>query len=400
MPSKAFPLHCALVAILAFAGLGAAASASANGFDAEAFPVTFKGAQKEAASIEAEGGLLKVSCKVATLTSAAVEVATASESLAFAPSYSECTSLFGAATVTTTGCQYVLHAGSETGTGEFSGTADISCEKEAKISIATGTCEAQIGSQTGLGGITFHDELEASPPRFTAAISLSKVKYTVTKDGFGCPFAGLGAKENGILKENESVTGSTGVSSVGVHLNKDTMLCTVKEDPCNNAFIGESIEAAAANTTFKEAASEFEVKCELASLQMRPKAIAGNPRLAGTVESLTWGTCANTELKSCRVEVQPGVTSAVEFTSNPLPAQFGNGGFVPYPVKIEIDCIKANFLCKFGTAGVAGALDGGAPPKFRIRSELKAEGKCSIPNVLWEAEYTASNPKALYSTFG
>jgi|GEM_PF-531750 len=115
-----------------------------------------------------------------------------------------------AGTLTMNGCRYRLHVGAETGEGKFSGEADLDCPAGAAIviTIATSSCELQIGDQTaagvpinqGLGPVTFVNEPKAEPEKDQVKISfefIEEISYENKKDGFGCPLSGTGPRSGG-----------------------------------------------------------------------------------------------------------------------------------------------------------------------------------------------------------
>jgi hypothetical protein len=187
-----------LLAVLAL-GAMVASSAGAADFTASKYPTSVTSTSaKGNDKLTTEGG--SVECKAhheGTLTAAA-------SSMTVIAAYSECQAFgLGSATVIM-GCDYVLHA---------SGVTDIECPASNKIVITAGTCEVQIGTQTGLSSV----QLSNGSGDITAKANLSGIKYTVTKDGTGCPFSGLGEKMGGTYTQGSAVTvSSTNGASVDI----------------------------------------------------------------------------------------------------------------------------------------------------------------------------------------
>jgi len=131
-----------------------------------------------------------------TTTSYDGELKETSTTLALTPAYSSCKAFgFGEAVVATTGCSYVLHVSEQTAEDEYKSTFDIACAAGKAIKIAAATCEAEIPAQTGLKAVALANDTEATPKRdITFKPEISTLAYTVVADGFGCPFAGKGAK--------------------------------------------------------------------------------------------------------------------------------------------------------------------------------------------------------------
>ena len=139
------------------------------------------------------------------------ELKEASTTLSLASGYSGCKAFgFAGATVTTTGCSFVLHVGEQTAEDKFESAVDIACEAGKAIKIVAGPCEAEIPAQTGLKAVELVNDTEASPKRdITFDPEVSSLAYTVLKDGFLCPFKGSGAKTGG------SFTASSGITLTG-----------------------------------------------------------------------------------------------------------------------------------------------------------------------------------------
>ncbi len=171
-----------IVAVLAMAAPAAASKA----FMAGEYTAEVSGQQSGEHVFTAEAGIT-VKCKAATLKGELTEARTEVE---LAPTYGECTSFGIAATVVTEGCKYRLDANAN--------DVDLVCQSGKKITVAAATCELQIGSQNGLKSIEYADSATL-PSTITATASVTKIKYTKTKDGIFCPFNGTGEKEDGAL---------------------------------------------------------------------------------------------------------------------------------------------------------------------------------------------------------
>ena len=78
--------------------------------------------------------------------------------------------------------------------------------------IAAGACKAEIKAQTERETVDLVDDTSASPKKnITMRPTLTGVSYTVTQDGFLCPFNGTGEKSGGEYTSAES-TSLTGQS--------------------------------------------------------------------------------------------------------------------------------------------------------------------------------------------
>jgi hypothetical protein len=160
-------------------------------------------------------------CKKAIFTGTA-GVTDGATSMTVHPVYSECTIFGGPVTITTTGCDYLLKTGTPTATGGWHATTDIVCAAGSVIKIVSGTCEIQVGAQTGLAT----SEVTNSGGEKTAMDLLIHTKitglvYNVTKDPIGCFLKGTGVKSKGdytgttTVKAHESVSGA----AVGITLH-------------------------------------------------------------------------------------------------------------------------------------------------------------------------------------
>lgn len=116
-----------------------------------------------------------------------------SEALTISPTFSECAA-FGFLNMAThtNGCTWVFYT---------SGTMDIKCPAGNQMVGTAATCEHTVGSQTTLSKIDFAN----SGTGFTAQMTVTGINYTVTKDGFGCPFLGTGAKTGASYTQNSAI---------------------------------------------------------------------------------------------------------------------------------------------------------------------------------------------------
>lgn len=179
-------------------GAGAAQAAT---FTAAEYPAFVSGEQIGSGSTSGSLGFeskLMVECGVAGF---AGEITEAAGELTVSPGFGECSAFgFAEATVEANGCSLVLQAGSESETG-FTGTFDIACPAGKKIVVIGGTCEVQIGAQTGVGPVLYENtgieptEVKALFPTNPA----SGFTYTKTVDGLLCPLAGTGVKTDGVM---------------------------------------------------------------------------------------------------------------------------------------------------------------------------------------------------------
>ena len=188
------------IAVFAIVGVVGASTAVAAQFTASLYPATATGsaAQGEGA-FTTEAGSFECAAHFEGSFSAA------SSTLAVAPQYTKCQA-FGylTATVTPEGCTYVLQA-TEGSAGVYNNHVDISCASGKSIKIEAGTCKVEIKGQTGLTKVRTTN----SGSSIMVRPEITGIGYTVTADGFGCPFAGTGNKSGG------TITGELLASRVG-----------------------------------------------------------------------------------------------------------------------------------------------------------------------------------------
>jgi hypothetical protein len=223
MRNKIKTLGLALVAVLAMSAL-AASAASAGVTEIEGgTSATLHGEQLENSHVFTltDNSNLTTTCKVATF-SAVGETANGISTAELHPEYSECTAFAGlSATVNTTGCNYLVHAGEETAAGEFDASVDVNCEAGKEITITAGTCELKVHKTLFLlllritnsgGGGNLMDLL--------LHMNVVKITYTITKDGFLCPLSGLGEFKEGDYTGTATVRAFRGGKQVGITMKK------------------------------------------------------------------------------------------------------------------------------------------------------------------------------------
>ncbi len=132
-----------------------------------------------------------------------------SSSLMLHATYTSCKAFgFLSATLTTTGCHKHLHHTRKLADGSWLSHYDYVCTPSApsppSYKLAASTCEFEIKPQTGIESANFTN----SGSSIVMLLNGSGIAYTVTKDGFGCPFSGTGNK-----------TGATETMSAGVTLS-------------------------------------------------------------------------------------------------------------------------------------------------------------------------------------
>jgi hypothetical protein len=203
-------LGLAFVAVIAFSAVVASA-ASALEFKAEKYPVTVHGTGSGIGEkFVTEAGA--VECEVSHFHGVQTEaehIANPS-TLTVHPEYTGCKAFgFLGATITTTGCNYLFHVASKTSVDNYALKVDVECSAGSSIKIVASTCSAEVKAQTGLSSVNVLDTTTASPKRDVDVTPAVKgIAYTVTNDGFLCPFNGTGAKTGGeySVESGKSIT--------------------------------------------------------------------------------------------------------------------------------------------------------------------------------------------------
>jgi hypothetical protein len=192
-------LALAVGALLALTAMMASAATAAQ-YTASSYPATATGSNTKGSEVfNTEGG--KVECDSHFVTHALGE---ASSTITATPTYTNCEAFgFLSATVNTEECSYVFHVSGSSPT--FSNTVDVVCPAGQSIKVTASTCKAEIKGQTGLSSVAASN----SGSSVLVKPNVSKIAYTVTQDGFLCPFGGTGNKTDG------SYTGEVTISRVG-----------------------------------------------------------------------------------------------------------------------------------------------------------------------------------------
>lgn len=197
---KIFGASLALVAVMSTA-MASTASAVPQ-FTASSYPATVTGIAKKGFDIlSTEGG--KIECDVHYVSHA---IGGPTSTLTFTTTTNNCEAFgFLSATVDSEGCTDVLHATEKVSNNVYRIHLDKVCPAGQSVKINASTCKLEIKGQTGLTtvtGINIGGAVVIQP-------GLSKIAYTVTQDGFLCPFGGTGNKTDG------THTGESTASRVG-----------------------------------------------------------------------------------------------------------------------------------------------------------------------------------------
>lgn len=216
---KISKLAAVVLAVFAVLVTGASAAQAAN-FTAAEETAFISGEQTGAKGTGGGGGIgstifgfessAMAECETAGFAGVLFEP---SSSLSVSNGYNGCTAFGSAgATITSNGCEFVLHPGSGSG-DEYTGTFDITCPEGEKMVVTGGNCEIQIGAQSGLGPVVYKNLTTAEPKKAVEAkfqmTGGSGFAYTKSKDGSGCPLSGTGNKADGVIVGAAKITAGT-----------------------------------------------------------------------------------------------------------------------------------------------------------------------------------------------
>jgi hypothetical protein len=198
-------LGLAITAVLAIGAMMASAATAAE-FTASEYPAQITGSNTKGSEVfSTEGGDVECNSHFISASQNA-----ASSTLTVTPAYTSCEAFgFLSATVNTEGCTYVFHA-TEGSAGVYKSHVDVNCPAGQSIKVTASTCKAEIKAQTGLTTVKTTNITEgADAGKVTVQPEVSSIAYTVTQDGFLCPFGGTGNKNDG------TYTGDVVVSRIG-----------------------------------------------------------------------------------------------------------------------------------------------------------------------------------------
>jgi hypothetical protein len=199
MTRKVRALALALPTMVAFVAL-ASSNASAANYTASTYPTTVTGTSAFGNdTFITEGGVVECSSHFqATLTAA-------SSSVTVTPTYKSGCWAFGflEGSVETNGCDYLFTE--PTGSGDsYSASVDLTCPAFKWIVIKAATCTVTVMPQLNLKSVALTDNTAAGDLSVKAGIK--GIVYSVTQDGIGCPFNGVGTKFGGEYIQHSAIT--------------------------------------------------------------------------------------------------------------------------------------------------------------------------------------------------
>jgi hypothetical protein len=173
-------------------------------YTASSYPFAMTGSSaKGSEAIVTEGGNVECNNHYGSST---INIPSGSQTVTFTPTFTGCSGFgFKEATVTPEGCAYVFHLTERVSAGVYRHHVDLSCPVGKSIKVSAGFCKMEIKGQTGLTTA----KTTNSSGTLNLSWELQGIAYTVTQDGFACPFTGTGNKVGG------SHTGAATISRAG-----------------------------------------------------------------------------------------------------------------------------------------------------------------------------------------
>jgi hypothetical protein len=181
MSRKFKVIGLALVAVLAISAVSAGAAQAAPKFTSEGTPTWLTGEQTTKNVFTTNGG--KIECTGATFESGEIK-GTELTSVTVHPVYTGCKAFGLAATITTTGCNFVLTA---------AGTATVECEsgKVITISIPSASCTLTVGAQGPLSSVTYTNSGGAGKLMdIVVNANVAGITYTSSNSASACGASG------------------------------------------------------------------------------------------------------------------------------------------------------------------------------------------------------------------
>jgi hypothetical protein len=195
----------AFVAILAMSAFVASA-AQAITFSSSSYPQTVTAAGSGIGEkFETEGG--SIECEESKYHGVLSEP---SSSLEMSPTYTGCTAFFGFASafIHTNGCRFRWSGWEhDSATATYTARLSIVCPAGKVIEVTAGTCLVHIPAQSNLSILDLTNWLGA----FLLKPTVKGLTYNVTKDGWGCPFAGPGHRVGGGYRSSGYIFSGGGV---------------------------------------------------------------------------------------------------------------------------------------------------------------------------------------------
>jgi hypothetical protein len=184
----------ALLGVGLLLALSPAVARAAPLFEAGSYPAAIK-SSSQGIVIGTEGGT--ITCP--TTYEGTLKAASSTLTVTRFTEYWDCNAWgFAAMTVNNNGCTERFQATEREAADQYKGTYAMSCPTASGLTYSAGSCAVEFPSQEGVKALDL-DDVTGSPNKVTLDFEVSGLAYTVTKDGFLCPFKGTGAKTDGTI---------------------------------------------------------------------------------------------------------------------------------------------------------------------------------------------------------
>lgn len=193
MTRKFKTLGVALTVVFALTAVMASA-ASAASYTASSYPTTARGI-----SPLGNGVFTTEAGKVECITHEETTIVSTTGDITVVTVATSCKS-FGFLEAKVSGCKHTLTE--PTGSGDnYTAKVDI---VGSTCTIEAGTCKVTVPAQGPLGSVAITNDTATGD--VTIKANVTGIAYNVVTDGFGCPFAGTGAKAGGTFTHGSAVT--------------------------------------------------------------------------------------------------------------------------------------------------------------------------------------------------
>ena len=122
--------------------------------------------------------------------------------------HTECRFSIFTVAVHTNGCEYTFETPAKVSVDNYTAPVQVVCPAGKVIQITTPAgspfCEITVAPQTPAGSVAIVDNTATGD--VALAFGLTGINYTVTKDGFGCPYASLGPKTGARHTQHNPIT--------------------------------------------------------------------------------------------------------------------------------------------------------------------------------------------------
>jgi hypothetical protein len=205
-------LGLALVAVLAMSAVVASAASAAVEFTGTGTATGAQSAGNETFTTTA--GTVQCDSHFAVEALGGGGLSGSAKEVTVVPSYSNCVAFgFLGADVHENGCDYIFTATEKVSAGVYKHHVKVDCPTSKGIEITAATCTVEI-PETGNSSLTTVKTTNIAGGTVTVQPEVGGVTGNVTRDGFGCPFSGLG-HTTGSYHGHVAIAGSSSISVSG-----------------------------------------------------------------------------------------------------------------------------------------------------------------------------------------